>query len=138
MKALVNIRRHPYEIAKIQSQIVIMFVFYFFASGILQYIVFLEIHFQNQSRFSFVQIMSPIQNSLAGYLDIDTSAITMAIDYNRTWYTIASYKIILIALVSFNASSFGKIAYSFLRKLACDVCSRKQTLQCRMNYWLEG
>jgi hypothetical protein len=62
----------------------------------------------------------------------------MATDYNRTWYTIASYKIILIAIVSFNASSFGKIIYSFLRKLACDIYARKQVLQKKMNYWLEG
>ena len=41
MKALVSIRRHPYEISKIESQIIIMFAFYFFASGILQFIVFL-------------------------------------------------------------------------------------------------
>lgn len=41
-------------------------------------------------------------------------------------------------MVSFNISSFGKIAYSFIRKFACDFYARKQQLQCRMNYWLEG
>lgn len=113
-----------------------MFVFYFFASGILQYIVFLEIKFSDSSSFSFVNIISPLQKALVGYLDIDTKKIEMATDYNRKWYTIAAYKLILIALVSFNVSSFGKIAYSFLRKLACNFYARKQQLQCRMNYWL--
>jgi len=82
--------------------------------------------------------MEPIQKALVGYLEIDSNKIGMTTDYNRQWYTLTSYKLILIALVSFNVSSFGKIAYSFLRKLACDFYARKQQLQCRMNYWLEG
>jgi hypothetical protein len=90
MKALVGIRRHPYEIAKIESQIIIMFVFYFFASGILQYIVFLEIKFEDNSTFSFVNIMLPIQNALVGYLNIDSQKISMTTDYNRQWYKIVS------------------------------------------------
>jgi hypothetical protein len=138
MKALVRVRRHPYEISKIESQILIMFVFYFFATGILQYIVFLELMLENGDTFSFVSIVNPIQKALVGYLNIDTSKIKLAGDFNRYWYMIASYKIILIALVSFNVSSFGKIAYSFIRKFACSFYARKQVLQCKMNYWLEG
>ncbi len=115
-----------------------MFVFYFFASGILQSIAFLELQFQDGTTFSFANIIRPIQTALVGYLEIDSKRIGMATDYNRQWYSIVSYKIILISLVSFNASSFGKIAYSFLRKVACDIYARKQQLQCRMNYWLEG
>jgi len=80
--------------------------------------------------------MEPIQKALIGYLNVDTKKIGMTTDYNRQWYTLVSYKLILIALVSFNVSSFGKIAYSFIRKIACDIYARKQQLQSRMNYWL--
>jgi hypothetical protein len=115
-----------------------MFAFYFFATGILQYIVFLEIKFENGSTFSFVDIMDPIQSALVGFLNLDLGNITLTDDFNRAWYEIAANKVLLIAMISFNASSLGKIVYSFLRKFACDIYARKQVLQSKMNYWLEG
>ncbi len=62
----------------------------------------------------------------------------MAIDFNKNWYKMASYKIIMISMVSFNLSSIGKIVYSYIRKYSCQFYARRQVLQCRLNYWLEG
>ena len=62
----------------------------------------------------------------------------MATDYNKLWYTMASEKILIISMISFNISSIVKIFYSFCRKIICEFYARKQVIQCKMNYWLEG
>ncbi len=41
-------------------------------------------------------------------------------------------------MVSFNASAFGKIAYSYILQYVCQLYAKRQKLQINMNEWLKG
>jgi hypothetical protein len=62
----------------------------------------------------------------------------MYTDFTRDWYLAISQKVILIAMISFNASAIGKIAYSYILKFVCHAYAKKQKLQINMNEWLKG
>jgi hypothetical protein len=70
---------------------------------------------------------------LLGFLQIDSSKLEMYTDFTRDWYLAISQKIILIAIISFNTSAIGKIAYSYILKFFCHFYAKKQKLQINMN-----
>lgn len=66
MKYIVSFRRHANKIKKIESQIVIMFIFYFIVSGLLQLVINLQIVTSSNTVISiklfFQNLLGPIYN----------------------------------------------------------------------------
>ena len=57
MKALVNFRKYTDEIRKISSQALIIFIFYFSATGLLQLFIYLQ---TNDWHLSFFKLFEPL------------------------------------------------------------------------------
>ena len=127
MKAFVGVRRHPTQIKKYQSQIIITFIFFFIVSGLLQLIINLQIT-SNQNLYSIKQLFKRYFKPIYEIFPTD-SKIVLPNDFSREWYLWNSSKIILITLLSFNFTSVFNVIYSVLRKkIMIYLASKKQTL----------
>ena len=134
MKALVHFRRYPYEIKRIHSQAIIIFLFYFFATGLLQLIIYLMTADQ---KLSFFQVFTPLIQNVV-HEDFDPTKIVLHTDFTIEWYKTAVINIVMIGAISFNMSAVGIILYSWIRRRICQYFAKKQKLQIRMKEWLKG
>ena len=128
MKGLVHFRRYPYEIKRIQSQAIIIFLFYFFATGLLQLIIYL---ITPDQKLSFFEIFTPLIKSVV-HEGFDPKKIVLHTDFTKGWYKTAVLNIMMIGVISFNLSAVGIILYSWIRRKITHEFAKRQKLQIRM------
>lgn len=88
-----------------ESQSTIIFLFYFFKTGVLQLVIYL-----GKGHISIFKIFTPLIQSVIDNC-FQPKKVTLFFDYNPDWYITASYNVIMIGAISFNLSAFGIIFY---------------------------
>jgi hypothetical protein len=132
MKGLVSFRREAYQIKKVESQLIIIFIFYFAVTGVFQLIIYI-----GNNTYSLFNVFTPLIQILVN-ADFNTSKISLFPDYVPNWYGVSASNILLIGVISFNLSTLGIILYCKIRMKICRYYAKKQKIQIQMNSWLSG
>jgi hypothetical protein len=137
MKKLVDLRRHKYEMNRIQWEVKIITLFYFIKTGLIKWFLY-QSFAVGSLHFELLTYFMPLLTQLAKILPIQPDKIHLFHDFDKEWVAHTSHRVILIALLAFNFS----IVLYYLTNIIFKKCNQyraaKQPTFKKMKELLKG